>query len=250
MSYLRLFATIGLSLLLASCASVSVGGVERLSRPLPTRVPDTVFVMPFTFTESRVRVDRGGSDLRAFEADLRDRMTKNLRECLGEFVPHVQEVLPTAPLPAGNNWLITGNFDRVNQGSRVLRALVGLGAGGTKMETTVIAYDLSGSAVRPFLRIHTTGGSNISPGVGGVATFFVSGPMALTNVFNVVDGVRSGVSFDGMRTSREIAAVISEFLVQQGALPREKAIGPKRKGRDLNRLEVAGGDGTSAIEGR
>ena len=42
------------------------------------------------------------------------------------------------PRPArANVWLITGEFVRVNGGSRELRGLVGLGLGGTKMETVV-----------------------------------------------------------------------------------------------------------------
>src|SRR6202035_1685460 len=46
-------------------------------------------------------------------------------------------------------WLITGQFVRVDQGSRALRGLIGLGAGGTKMETIVRVYDLSGRSKEP-----------------------------------------------------------------------------------------------------
>ena len=245
MIFIRSFLAVAIPLVFASCASVSVDDVERLFPPMPTRVPDKVFVRPFTFTTEKIRVDRSGGDLVQFKSDLRERMTMSLVERLQRLVPHAQGVSETAPLPAGNNWAVAGNFDRINQGSRFLRSLVGLGAGGTKMETTVVVYDLSGHRPRPFLRIRTTGGSNISPGVGGVLTFPIQGPMALTNVVNLVDGVRSGVTFDAIRTSREVTSALSEFLLQQGAIPREKAIGPKRPGRYFNELQVQpAGSGT------
>jgi len=238
-------AAVILPLVFSSCASVSVHGVEKLSPPLPAGLPDKVFVRPFSFTPGKIRVDRSGEDLEKFQEDLSDRMTESLVDRLPRVVPHAQGVSATAPLPRGNHWVITGNFDRINQGSRFLRSLVGLGAGGTKMDASVIVSDLSGRQPRPFLRIRTTGGSNISPGVGGVLTFPIQGPMALTNVFNVVDGVRSGVTFDAIRTSREVTSAISEFLLQQGAIPREKASGPKRKGRVFNQLE-----NRESLEGR
>jgi len=238
MKLLRRLCVIGASLFFVSCASVSVRDVVRNSPPLPTRMPEKVFVAPFSFNAESIRVDRRGMDLVAFKEGLQMRMTKSLAPRLAKFVPAVEEVPSGKRLPRGNYWVVTGNFDRVSQGSRFLRAVVGLGAGGTKMETTVVVYDFSKSAPHAFLRIRTTGGSNITQGIAGVATFPISGPMALTNVFNALDGVRSGVTFDAVRTSREVSAAISEYLVQQGALPKEKASKPKRLGEPLNRLEL------------
>lgn len=238
MKLLYPLGAIALSLSFVSCASVSVREVVRNSPPLPKRMPAKVYVAPFSFSAESIRVDRRGMDLVAFKSGLQMRMTKSLVPRLAKFVPVVEEVPSGTRLPRGNYWVVTGNFDRVSQGSRFLRAFVGLGAGGTKMETTVTVYDLSKSAPHAFLRIRTTGGSNITQGIAGVATFPISGPMALTNVFNALDGVRSGVTFDTVRTSREVSAVISEYLVQQGALLREKASKPKRLGEPLNRLEL------------
>lgn len=233
----RQFALVVLgALVLTSCASVSVKDVARLSPDAPSRLPEKVFVAPFTFTNGETRVDRAGADLEKFKFDLQELMTRNLLRRLPKYVGPAAAVAATAPLPRGNFWLIRGNFDRVFQGSRFLRAVVGLGAGGTRMETTVVIYDLSGPYPRPFLRIVTTGGSNISPGIGGVATFFISGPMALTSLFNVVDGVRSGITFDTIRTTREVNSALSEYLYQRGAIPYKKAAGPKRLGQFPNRI--------------
>jgi len=220
-----------LCVVIPACASVSVREVTPLTAHAPTAVPEMVFVKPFTFTDAKLRVDRSGADLETIKFDIRERMTRNLVQRLPKYAGPAKAVAATAPLPRGNYWLITGNFDRVNQGSRFLRAIVGLGLGGTKMETTTIVSDLSGPKPVPFLRIGTTGGSNVSPGIGGVATLTVSGPIALTSVFNAVDGVRSGITFDTIRSTREINAALSEYLCQRGAIPLEKATGPKRLGK-------------------
>ena len=53
--------------------------------------------------------------------------------------------------PRGNFWLIVSRFDRMYQGSRMLRSVIGFGAGGTKLEMTVMVYDLSRRPPRPFL---------------------------------------------------------------------------------------------------
>ena len=232
----RFSAVVLSGFLFVSCASVSVRDISRLDPNPPARLPAKVYVAPFSFQEAGLRVDRAGADLENFKFSLRELMTRNLVRRLPKYVAPAEAVAVNAPLPRGNYWLIRGKFDKVYQGSRILRSVVGLGAGATLMETTVVVYDLSGPEPMPFLRIVTTGGSNISPGISGVATFFVSGPMAFTSLFNVVDGVRSGITFDTIRTTREVNAVLSEYLYQRGAIPYSKAAGPKRLGEFPNRI--------------
>jgi hypothetical protein len=92
---------------------------------------------------------------------------------------------------------VTGQFTYVEQGSRALRAVVGMGAGGTKVETTVRLYDLSVSSSKPVVTFNTTGGSNAQPGVitgGGLNAGGLS-----SGVLNVY-----GLDDDLKRTAREI----------------------------------------------
>ncbi len=205
--------------------------VATLDQKPHGRLPKAIFVRPFTFTEESLRVDRQGADLESVKFKIREHMTKNLVRRLPRYVAPAKAVSANAPLPRGNYWEIRGNFDRVSQGSRFLRSVVGFGAGGTRMDTTVVIYDLSRSRPKPFLRISTTGGSNISPGVLGTATYFISGPTALTSLFNAVEAVRSGITFDTIRTTRELNAALSEYLYQRGVIPYEEAVGPKRLGQ-------------------
>ncbi len=228
-----MFLRLPLSLLcvsLCSCASVSVKKTERLVNHAPSRVPEKIFVRPFSFYEPNLRVDRSGESLEWLRNELREKFTRNLVKRLKKHVAPAEAIAATAPLPQGNYWLVEGRFDRVYQGSRLMRSLVGFGFGGTKLETSIVVLDLSEKKPRPFLLIETTGGSNASPGAIGSAMYFVSGVTALGSMGNLVEGVRSGLTFDTIRTTKEHTSAISEYLYQQGAIPAEAALAPKRLG--------------------
>jgi hypothetical protein len=222
------------AMLFTSCSSVSVRKTERLAKTSPSRMPEKIFVKPFEFYEQQVRVDRSGPALDEFKYDLQEMITRNLVRRLSKTVAPTKAIAATAPLPKGNYWLITGRVDKVHQGSRALRGLIGFGAGGTKLETSVLISDLSTVPPRKFLLIETSGGSNVTPGVLGSASFFVTGISGLMSLGNAVEAVRTGVTFDTVRTTREITASISEYLYQQGQIPYEKATGPKRLGEMPN----------------
>ncbi|GAB4171088.1 MAG: hypothetical protein Fur0032_10160 [Terrimicrobiaceae bacterium] len=194
-------------------------------------VPDKILVRPFVFENAVLRVDRSGESLKKFQYDAQEKMTRHLVSRLSKHVAPAEAIAATAPLPRGNIWLVEGRIDRMHQGSRLARSLVGFGLGGTKMEVTAVVYDLSGRRPQPFLVVQTSGGSNAAPGAIGSAGFFVSGVTALTALGNLIEGLRTGLTFDTIRTAKEITATTSEFLYQQRAIPHEKALAPKRLGQ-------------------
>ena len=219
-------------LLLASCASVSVEKMRHTIPPQegPKIAPDEILIRPFVVSNEALRVDRDSEELEEFKKELRDRLAQQTAERFKKHVANARVVAAGDTLPQGNFWLVSGEFQRVNQGSRLLRSVVGFGSGGTKMDTVVRVYDLSQKEPREFLTFETTGGSNVSQGVLGVLTFPVGGPMAFMSLANAVDGVRSGVTFDTKRTAREITATLSEYLHKRQALVGKKPIKPKRLG--------------------
>jgi hypothetical protein len=228
----KIFAALAM-LSLTSCSSVSVEKMRHAIPPQegPKKSPDEILVRPFKVTNEALRVDRESKELEEFKTELCDRLARQTAERLKKHVAPARVVAECETLPRGNVWLVTGEFQRVNQGSRALRSIVGFGAGGTKMDTVVRIYDLSQGEPREFLNFETTGGSNFSQGVLGVLTFPVGGPMAFMSLANAVDGVRSGVTFDTKRTARETTAVLSEYLQKRRALVGKKPIKPKRLGQ-------------------
>lgn len=217
-------------LLLGGCASVSVKTTKDLARNRQIVEPDKILVRPFEFWEPGLRVDRSGADLAKFKYNLREEFTKELVERLNKYVAPTEAIAATAPLPKGNYWLVTGRFDRVFQGSRALRAIFGFGLGGTKFECSVIIYDLRTGHRRPVLLIETTGGSNAAPGAIPTAAYFFSGVTSLGSILNLLEGARSGVSFDRTRTARVVTSATSEHLYKRGAIPSTD-LKPKRLGQ-------------------
>jgi hypothetical protein len=209
--------------------------VEKMRHTIPPQegpkiAPDEILIRPFVVSNEALRVDRDSEELEEFKKELRDRLAQQTAERFKKHVANARVVAAGDTLPQGNFWLVSGEFQRVNQGSRLLRSVVGFGSGGTKMDTVVRVYDLSQKEPREFLTFETTGGSNVSQGVLGVLTFPVGGPMAFMSLANAVDGVRSGVTFDTKRTAREITATLSEYLHKRRALVGKKPIKPKRLG--------------------
>ena len=136
--------------LLCSCASVSVKKVALLTTRPPAKAPATIFVKPSTFYDPGLRVDRSGAKPEVFKYELGEKFTRNLVRRLSRHVSPTRAVAATAPLLRGNHWLVTARFDRISQGSRLLRSVVGFGAGGTKLNMSAVVYDLSKTRPRPW----------------------------------------------------------------------------------------------------
>jgi hypothetical protein len=220
------------------CASVSVKSQRADATRGLRRKPQVLIVKDFNFPrQAEVRADRNGKELLAFEQRLQVSLREQLVRALGRYGIPVTFASTSQELrrlrkrqPA---WLITGQFTRVRQGSRALRIVLGLGAGGTKMETITQVYDLSTrSRQTPLFTFSTSGGSNAEPGI-----ITSVGPLAPTTVPAVVISVAAkgahGVSEDAKRTARVIAAYVSEQLVARGYLPADKKAGRAKRPGEL-----------------
>lgn len=212
-------ALAALALLASGCASVSVK--KETFGPGQPKTPETILVRPFAV--EGLRVDREGDDLSAFTSDFQGTFAAMLAERLSKHIAPARVIGPAGPVPRANAWLIEGGFARVHQGSRALRAVVGWGLGGTKMDCTARVYDLRDARRTPLAVIETTGGSNAEPGA------LFGGPFgALPRL--VVTSVNSGVTPDTRRTARMITAALSEYLSKGKAPLPNKPLRPKRLG--------------------
>ncbi|HLB34667.1 MAG: hypothetical protein A3F67_10660 [Verrucomicrobia bacterium RIFCSPHIGHO2_12_FULL_41_10] len=219
--------------LLGGCASVSVKNTES-GNTSPQELPERIYVKKFAAPIIHFHVHRKGKSLCALvqqeRRNLADDLLKRLRKHIAPTYILAKGEIP----PQGNYWLITGSFELVNEGSRLLRAGIGCGLGKTMMETTTQVIDLSGKSTEPLLVITTTGGSGMAP--GAVAALAPIGPFVLSNTLINASGpiggaLGSGISIDRRRTSREIVAAISEYSVQHGLIPKKKGLHPKRLGK-------------------
>ncbi len=224
MMFLRAVLAVVGAALLGACASVSVTNVISLENPTPTRVPQAIFIRPFTFDEGTVRVDREGQKLAEFEQAQQQEMTANLATHLRSYVAPAEGLPDSAAVPAGDYWVLTGRFTRINQGSRALRSTLGFGAGGTKLDCTVTVSNHATGEARPFVLIQTTGGSNAMPGA-------IMGVIAWPMILQGAEGLVAGVSGDTRRSAREISAALAEYLRVRGVRVSAEAPKPKVKGQ-------------------
>lgn len=210
-----------LALGFSGCASVSVDQGATYSVP---QMPQHIYVESFDTTQGEWNVDRQGPALADFQQNLQKMMVAAISTDLTNKLVPASATSSARALPPENAWVVRGEFVRVNQGSRALRALVGFGAGGTKLVTVVRVYDLQkGYGGMPFMSFSTTGGSGAMPGA------FTS----LTPVTAVVSGIAGsakGLTQDTSRTAREITAEISEYMYRNGWISKAQYIPPKTLG--------------------
>ncbi|MGA1124230.1 MAG: DUF4410 domain-containing protein [Chthoniobacterales bacterium] len=211
--------------LLAGCASVGVKE-DNWTDQRPT-LPTRVYVADYGVPAEVLAVDRGGEELEAFRRSTAENFTGELCERISK------RIAPAVPLekgtrPAKGTWVVEGSFLRVNQGSRLLRSLVGLGAGGTKMEVRTIVSSVGARGVkRKIAEIETTGGSNAEPGLLTVPAPIGGGIRAVVSLAN------TGVTKDQERTARMITAAMAEKLEAQG----HQLSGKKEKAKRLDAVE-------------
>lgn len=213
---------------LGGCASVSVGNVHPKGTP-PKKLPEKIYVRDFIAPLDNFRVDRNQKDLNAFIKAEQKALNQALVAQLSKHIVPAESLPSDKPVPKGNYWLITGVYDRVHQGSRLLRIGVGFGAGGTKLETRSLVSDLSRKTPTPILSMLTTGGSGMSPGAWAAFTpagaFFIPGAVA-----NAGGASLGGLSVDRARTAREITAAISEYCFLNGLITERRTRRPKKLG--------------------
>lgn len=208
--------------LLSACSSVSVKDYAHGGK---VTKPQQVYVAPFDTAKTSVNIgkDKDGTKVPAFKQAvatmLQDYTVKNVTK-------HVAPATKVASLAAApkSGWLVTGRFTRINSGNRAMRMIVGLGAGGSKMETEVEVYDLAAGRGKPFLRFATTGGTNAMPGL------ITSGGPGVGAVYSMVYAAANGTTDDAARTSRMIAGGLSEYYGQQGWIPKSKVFKIKKPG--------------------
>jgi Domain of unknown function (DUF4410) len=105
-----------------------------------------------------------------------------------------------------------------------MRMIVGLGAGGSKMETSVEVFDLAAGGGKPFMHFSTTGGSNAMPGL------ITSGGPGVGAVYSMIHAAAVGTTDDAARTSRMIAGALSEYYGERGWIPKDEVFKIKKPG--------------------
>lgn len=206
---------------LSACSSVSVTDVKRTPGGFVGK-PAKIYVADFSTANAVFKIaGTENKDPAAFKKKIADMLATYVVKSLTDHVAPAERTTHETGLPT-EGWLVTGEFLRLNTGSRWLRAGIGFGAGGTKIETRVSVTDLAGGGP-PFLNFVTTGGSNAMPGAILSSTVYDA-------TFSVVTQAMTGVTDDAARTSRMIAGELNNYMFRRHWLSADKLYSVKKPG--------------------
>src|SRR6266481_1312153 len=253
-SYASLSILVVLSMLLTSCAAVSVTP-EPIRPPNPSVAanaieaeptpPAQIVVRDFAFapssvTENRSPLHRATDIVRSSSAD--ERRTAIGRYAAADLSERTAKRLDKLGLRAtriasdndvslsGNFILVTGQLVDVDEGNRFTRVALGLGAGESRLATEVHVYRIVNGEKAEVLAFTTRADSGRMPGVVPSlgAGEFIIGP--ITAISAIEDAVSSGqkiyssqIEYLAGETSDQVARYFSQYAASEGWIPKSKA---------------------------
>ena len=228
---LLLFAIIA-----AGCAGAQVTGQSSQASIANVR-PVAVVIYPFAVSPSEVTLNQGffqkayvamsGANQTDEQVQLADQTAQNI--CVQVAANLTSKGITTTCLgrgtpPTGSNVLIIdGNFTEINEGNRLRRMVIGLGAGQSTLDTVVQAYQKSDLGSQQVMDFSTHADSGYMPGAGvtGPAGAAAGGATAAASLaVNVAAGgvknVTSSTGFLADKTAQQIVDEVSGYYAKQG----------------------------------
>jgi hypothetical protein len=141
-------------------------------------------------------------------------MSKSLLENLSKARFQAVRQPPDAPLPT-QGWLLRGSFSLVQEGNRLQRSVIGMGAGQTDIKVLTCVNDLSQGPPKPLWEIATDANSGDKVGGGATLAF---GPYGAAVAF-----VRAGqdVEKNVKQTASQIASQVAQHIQKATPAPHQ-----------------------------
>jgi hypothetical protein len=225
---------------LAFCAALTgcAGGITNASQysAAPDIRPDNIYVYTFDSSPDEVKLDSGMMQKLKSRidgtsaADQQSQQAVAVREeVANEIVTQLQSmglraIRSDIPAPTDQNVLIVeGHFDTIDSGNRRRRTLIGMGAGESRVTTSVqLLYKPAGGVPRLVQSFDATGDSGKMPGVaetagvGAVAGHVAVSAAAGGGLHAVSESKHDVVSSDAKRLADSIAKQVAEIGVSEG----------------------------------
>jgi hypothetical protein len=234
----RNFSSLYLLLALAAfgCAGAKVTQ-QNTSAPITTTAPAAVVVYPFAVDSSDVTLNSSifqkayrnmsGENETEQQLQLARQTAQNI--CVQVAANLTQKGITTTCLqrgvpPTGNNVLVLdGEFTDINEGNRLRRMVIGLGAGASTLDAVVQVVQKTDQGSSELLDFSTHADSGYMPGAGitGPAGAAAGGAAAAASIgVNVAaGGVKSYTSSTGYlvdKTASQIVDLLTAYYNRQG----------------------------------
>jgi hypothetical protein len=220
----------------AGCAGAKVTEQSSESSIANAR-PSAIVIYPFAVSPSEVTMNQGffqkayvamsGTDQTEQQLQLAHQTAQNV--CVQVAANLTNKGITTTCLsrgtpPTGANVLIIdGNFTDINEGNRLRRMVIGLGAGQSTLDTVVQAYQKTDQGSQQLMDFSTHADSGYMPGAGitGPAGAAAGGATAAASLaVNVAAGgvknVTSSTGYLADKTSSQIVDQVNGYYAKQG----------------------------------
>ena len=225
-----------LAIIAAGCAGAQVTQQSSQTSIANAR-PSAVIVYPFAVNPSEVTMNQGffqkayvtmsGANQADQQVQLADQTAQNV--CVRVAANLTSKGITTTCLgrgtpPTGSNVLIIdGSFTDISEGNRLRRMVIGMGAGQSKLDTTVQAYQKTDEGAQQVMDFSTSADSGYMPGAGitGPAGAAAGGATAAASLaVNVAAGgvknVTSSTGYLADKTTTQIVDQVSAYYTKQG----------------------------------
>jgi hypothetical protein len=206
-------------------AHVDIKTVKSYAGQNPLPKPDRVVVYNFTVTPDIVQTDRAPGVRQRMKGNSKDEVAEQVEDQItSDLLKELQKQLKASGIPvekgmseaqaSGHALTIHGTVTKLNQGHRLRRGTVGLGAGGSDVETDCQISVATGGNNVLFSELTTVAKSSKKPGaavtMGAGAAPAVAGGVAGATAHN------STAQGDSARTGSALAKHIAELMKAQG----------------------------------
>jgi hypothetical protein len=231
-------AGLGIMVALAGCAQTTVRPEQETSA-IGLRPPEIVLVYRFGVNASEVTENQGifqqainatdsttqGERANAIAEQVSNRLADQLVTGINGLGMAATRATRDTYVPPGA-LVITGRFVDINEGNRLRRLVIGLGAGQSTVDTQVKVLAHTGGQYRPLLEFQTHADSGAMPGAaltmgaGAAASGGASAGMAVANAAATgVKGYRTQVEAMAGRSADRAVEYLSQFFANQGWIP-------------------------------
>lgn len=207
---------------------------------VPLAKPDRILIYDFAVSADEVTLDRavGAQLLQHLQGTSQTEAQLKVgreaaRALSAELVKAIQKLgLPAeqaaaAPILTGNTLAIEGQFVSIDQGNRLRRMVIGLGAGATEVTTQVQVYSVTPAPRRLLQEFETTAQSSRKPGMaetmGVGAAVKGAQAVAIGAGVGVASEYGATVESDASRTAKAIAKELAKFFASEGWIAADKA---------------------------
>jgi len=211
-------------------AAFPAGAANEPAFPRPK--PDLILVYDFAVSADDVALDRaiGARVLQQLQGtpqtEAQLKVGRSAAQALSvELVKAIQKLgLPAerasgTPPRVSNALAIEGQFVSIDEGNRLKRMVIGLGAGATEVKAQVQVYGVTPAGNRLLQEFETTAQSPRKPGMAetmGVSAARGAATTALSGGVGVASEYGDTVEADARRTASAVAEKLSQFFASEG----------------------------------